>query len=239
VQNEARARLSVHSSALREGPVVRRRIDLVVRSLAVPLLFALGCVTLSRDARPADFDAELERRGYELELGAKAGYLSPPTAGYVSPFGVGLGGRLGAVFSGFYVGVSVVDYLGGGEGSISERSLLYGVDVGYGFRLGEAGGGFFVLRPQLGAGGVSVSRTDSSKVDVISTASGTVAGSGQTTTASNLYLEPSLGLTYTNGAHYVAVYGDALVVPNFQYDAMSGAVTWTSYGARLEAGFRF
>ncbi len=190
------------------------------------------------DARPSDAEARFEERGYEIELGAKAGFLSAPTPGYVSPFGLGFGGRLGASFSGVYVGVSVVDFLGGSDGSIAESAILYGGEIGYGFRIHDVGGGSFTIRPQVGVGVVAIQRTDSSKVDVITTASGRSATSGQTTTVSNLYVEPGLTFMYSNGGHYFALNAGATVVPGLSYDA-NGAQTWITYGGRAEVGFRF
>ena len=190
------------------------------------------------DARPSDAEARFDERGYEIELGVKAGFVSAPTAGYVSPFGLGFGGRLGASFSGVYVGVSVVDFLGGSDGTISEHSILYGGEIGYGCRIHDVGGGSITIRPLVGLGVAALERTDSSKVDIVSTASGRTATSGQTTTVSNLYVEPGLSLLYANGSHFFALHAGALIVPNLSYDA-NGAQTWVSYAARAEVGFRF
>jgi hypothetical protein len=211
----------------------------VVRHPLLSLL-AAGAASLVclGDARPSEAEAKFEERGYEIELGAKGGYLSAPTPGYVSPFGLGFGGRLGASFSGVYVGVSVVDFLGGSDGTITESSILYGGEIGFGFRIHDVGSGSITIRPQVGVGVVNIERTDASKVDVVTTASGRTATSGQTTTVSNLYLEPGLTLMYASGAHFFALNAGALVVPNLSYDA-NGSQTWITYGGRAEAGFRF
>ena len=79
-------------------------------------------------------------------------------------------------------------------------------------------------------------RTDAT-VDVVSTASGSTGG-GKTTTASNVYVEPRLVVTYANGGYFVGLSAGAMVVPGLTYDS-NGSVTWTSYGARAEVGLRF
>lgn len=203
-------------------------------------LLAAGVTSLVclGDARPSEIEAQLAERGYEIELGAKAGFVSAPTAGYVTPFGLGFGGRLGASFSGVYVGVSVVDFLGSSDRVVAESSILYGGEIGFGFRIHDVGSGSITIRPQVGVGVVAIERTDSSKVDVITTASGRTATSGQTTRVSNVYVEPGLSLLYARGGHFFAVNAGALVVPGLSYDAY-GSQTWITFGARGEAGFRF
>ena len=79
-------------------------------------------------------DAFEQRGGYDVELGARGGYGSAPIRGGNNPFGVALGGRLGFAIGGFYAGVSVVDYLGGNDVDLSDSAVLYGVELGYGFR---------------------------------------------------------------------------------------------------------
>jgi hypothetical protein len=210
-----------------------------VRHPFVSLLAAAGAsLVCLGDARPSEADAKFAERGYEIELGAKAGFVSAPTPGYVSPFGLGFGGRLGASFSGVYVGVSVVDFLGGSDGTITESSILYGGEIGFGFRIHDVGGGSITIRPQVGVGVVNIERTDSSKVDIVTTASGRTATSGQSTTVSNVYLEPGLSFMYASGANFFALNAGALIVPGLSYDA-NGSQTWISYGGRAEAGFRF
>jgi hypothetical protein len=191
----------------------------------------------SRSARAEDSDGEdsFERRGYEIELGAQAGFLSAPSSDGLNTFGLGFGGRLGVAFSGVYLGVSVIDYLGNAQGTLSESSLLAGAELGYGFRVHGVGGGTITIRPQIGIGYAALARTDAS-VDVVTTASS--SSGGKTTTVGNVYFEPRLVLMYANGNSFVGVSAGAMVVPGLTYDA-NGSVTWTSYGARAEVGLRF
>ncbi len=185
----------------------------------------------------ADGEAAFERRGYEVELGAQTGYLTAPSTDGLNTFGLGFGGRLGVAFSGVYLGASVMSYLGNAQGTLSESSLLAGLELGYGFRIRNVGSGKITIRPQLGVGYAGLSRTDKS-VDVVSTASSSSGGGGKTTTVGNVYVEPRLVLTYTNGGYFLGVSAGAIVVPGLTYDA-NGSVTWTSYGARGEVGLRF
>jgi hypothetical protein len=213
-----------------------------ILALAASAAFAATLTCEARDAharsaRADDGDAEaaFERRGYEVELGAHAGYLTAPSADGLNSFGLGFGGRLGVSFSGVYIGASVIDYLGNSQGSISESSLLAGTELGYGFRIRGLGNGSITIRPQIGLGYASLMRTDTS-VDVVSTASS--SGGGKTTTVGNVYVEPRLVVMYANGGSFVSVSAGALVLPGLTYDS-NGSVTWTSYGARAEVGLRF
>src|ERR1700690_3817341 len=53
-------------------------------------------------------EAATEGSGLDVELAAQASYVTPPIRGGANPFGAGFGGRVGLVYSGFYVGASVV-----------------------------------------------------------------------------------------------------------------------------------
>jgi hypothetical protein len=183
-----------------------------------------------------------EPKTWDIELGARAGYMTGPIRGGTTPFGAGFGARLGFVFSGVYIGAGAVYFLGGTDVDLSDRSLLYGLELGYGFRFDRIAGGFLTLRPQFGFGDAAISHTDPSlaKVDVVTTASGSSSSTtSDTITVHNLYLEPAVTTMFTSGAHFAAVTGSVLVIPGISYGGSSEATTWISYGLRGELGFHF
>ncbi len=83
----------------------------------------------------------------DLEIGAKVGYGTNPTADAINPLGFGLGGRAGVSIFNVYAGLSGMYYFGGGNGARDGKATLYGLEVGYGFSIV-----FLTLRPQLGVG---------------------------------------------------------------------------------------
>ena len=190
----------------------------------------------------------------DFELGGAVAYTTPPIRGGTSPFGMGLGGRAGLAFSsGVYVGLTVIDYLGSKDVDVTDTALLYGLDLGYGFRLADtADGGRFTLRPQVGVGGLTVFRTDPSlnaattptsgsgrqRVDVVSSASGGGGGRSNVTTVDAFYVQPAVTLMYASGAFFVAVNPNVLIVPGITYSGAAPA-TWLSYGVLGQGGLRF
>jgi hypothetical protein len=185
---------------------------------------------------------------WDFELGGKIAYLSPPIRGGTSPFGAGFGGRAGFAFSQVYVGLSVVDYLGSKDVDVTDTSLLYGAELGYGFRLVRVNGNVLTLRPQVGAGGISVFRTDPStsstgttsrgrrgRADVVSSASG---GAGNVTTVDAFYFEPAVTLMFSSGVFFVAINGNLVAVPGIAYSGAEAA-TWLTYGMQGQTGLRF
>ncbi len=176
--------------------------------------------------------------GVDVELGGVAAYASPPIRGGANPFGAGFGGRVGLVYSGFYLGVSVLDYLGGSDVDVSYRAIFYGLELGYGVRIPVFSGATLTLRPLLGIGVASVYYTDPAlSADVVTSASGG-ASSSDTLTVNDLYLEPALMVMLSSGAHFAAVRGSSLFIPGIQYGG-ADATTWLSYSTRLELGFVF
>jgi hypothetical protein len=177
-----------------------------------------------------------------VELGGQASYLTGPIRGGTSPFGAGFGARVGADIAGFYVGIGALYYLGGSDVTLSDRALLYGFDLGYGFRLHPFTGATFTLRPLVGLGDAAVSHTDPSlaKVDVVTTASGRSSSStSDTITVNNVYLRPGITAMLSSSTIYVAITGNVLVVPGISYGGSSEPTTWFSYGLQGELGFRF
>ncbi len=87
----------------------------------------------------------------DVEVAAKFGGGTAPSADAANPLGIGLGGRVGVALSDVYGGVSVVDYFDGYASgpAYSAHSLLYGVEAGYSTKLLDA----LTLRAVLGFGG--------------------------------------------------------------------------------------
>ena len=176
--------------------------------------------------------------GLDVELAAKAGYVSPPIRGGANPFGAGFGGRVGLVYSGFYIGASVVDFLGDKDVDVSYRALLYGLELGYGLRFPVLRDSTFTLRPQIGFGDAAVYYTDPAlAADVVTSASGG-ASSSDTLTVNDLYVQPALLGMLSSGGHFVALEASALVIPGIQYGG-ADATTWVSASAQLQLGFVF
>lgn len=225
------------------------------------LVLSLFAFAFARDARAQDFvyqgepaaprgpeppptlptDAFVQKGGYDVELAARAGYATAPIRGAVNPFGAGFGGRFGLAFGGFYAGISVVDYLGGTDVDLSDSALLYGIELGYGYRRRVFTTGAFTLRLQLGAGNAAVSHADPStrKVDIVSTASGTRSSStSDTTTVNNVYVEPGVVAMLASGNNFAALSTTVLLIPGISY-AEPQPTTWISYVVSAQLGFRF
>ncbi|MGC4024128.1 MAG: hypothetical protein QM744_02545 [Mesorhizobium sp.] len=93
-----------------------------------------------------------------VEVAARGGVAPAHISGGLTPtLGLGFGGRAGVEFAGFYGGLSAIDYLGTdvqrGIYTDTVHALLYGVEVGYGFKLAD---GVLTIRPQLGLGNASL-----------------------------------------------------------------------------------
>jgi len=134
----------------------------------------------------------------DIEVALTPGVLTRPAGNSGSPVALGFGARAGAMISGFYFGLGVVNYWGGSQSegpppnaaglgastspaSVGAEYLLYGLDLGYSFALLDR----FLVRPQLGVGLDNTTSTCA------------VLGSGTSYTCSGLethspYLEPGV-----------------------------------------------
>ena len=177
----------------------------------------------------------------QVELSASAAYGSAPIRGGTSPFGAGVGGRFGLDISGVYVGASALYYLGSSDYGLSDRALLYGLELGYGFHFHWLGNSLITIRPLVGFGDAAISHTDPSlaKVDVVTSASGSSSStSSDTITVNNIYLKPGITTMVSAGSNFVALNTSLLVIPGLSYGG-GDPTTWLSYGVQAEVGFRF
>ncbi len=184
-------------------------------------------------ARPGDAVAV----PLEVELAGEAAFLTAPIRGGTNPFGAGFGGRAGLAYGGLYIGVSALDFLGGDDVDVSYRAILYGVEAGYGVRLGLAPGATLTLRPLVGVGDASVSYTDPALAADVVTSASSAAGSN-TLTVNNVYVEPAFMVMLRRGNLLAAVRASTLVVPGIEYGG-AAATTWVSYGAQFQLGVGF
>src|SRR5262249_42056568 len=145
-----------------------------------------------------------------------------PIRGGTTPFGFGFGGRAGLLYRHVYIGLNAIAYLGGTDIDISDRAILYGLELGYDVAI-DAGSGRFVVRPQVGIGGVRIYHTDpsltrSTGTDVVSSASDRASSPGSdTSTLDNVYVQPGVTLLYARGMPFAAVNANALVMPGISY----------------------
>jgi hypothetical protein len=193
-------------------------------------------------------------RGDHWELAGDLGYTTPPVRGGTTPFGLGLGGRLGRSFSGVYFGGHVVGYLGGQDVDVTDRSVVFGGELGYGFVADLGSGATFTFRPQVGAGGVVIFHTDPSlasgtsgtttstttsgrrRPDTVSGASG--QSSSDTTTTTAYYVEPGVGLMISSGSMLVGASAGALYLPSVSYGGGQPSA-WLAYRFAGQVGFVF
>jgi hypothetical protein len=131
----------------------------------------------------------------DLEIGAKAGVgTNPVSGGGLNPLGFGLGGRAGVVLlDHLYGGVNLMYYLGGSDGPISEHTLMYGVEAGWGWKLAD----ILTIRPQVGIGNATFSSS----------------GAPGTGSISNWYIEPGVTGLVSLGLFFVGADANVLDFP--------------------------
>ncbi len=176
---------------------------------------------------------------YVFEAAGRSGYATAPIRGGVNPFGAGFGARAGLTLGPLYVGGTVMDFLGGSDGSATDTALLFGLEAGYTLQLGE----YLALRPRFGFGDTILSHSEprAGGVDVVTSASGSSSfgGSTVTTQVKNVYVEPGLALFVGYGRFFVGADLGVLVLPGILYGpAPAQQTTWISYNVTGQLGFR-
>jgi hypothetical protein len=154
-----------------------------------------------------------------VEIAARVGGGTTPVSGGPNALGFGLGVRGGASFSGFYGGVSFMDYLGsgqelplpgGGTTHYSSSSILIGFEGGY-----EIPVSFVTLRPQVGIGSYTLNQTES-----------------ESNSSSSVYFEPGVTALLTFGRWILGADANVLFLP-----WLSGSEpAFTAHG---QLGFKF
>jgi hypothetical protein len=169
-----------------------------------------------------------------LEIGLEVGAATAPSATDfegLTPFGFGLGGRVGASFYAVYLGLAAHYYFGSSKslmgGRESAHALMEGLDAGYTFRLPGV-----ILRPQVGGGTAGLTTS--------------YAEGAFTSTQNNLYLEPELVVLVPLGLFFVGADAGVLILPGFVQSGGSVTVgdlhptaTDFSFTAHAQVGVRF
>jgi hypothetical protein len=182
----------------------------------------LGALSVSRNVSalgPVDVEVAAKVGGGTNPILVPSNGMGPG-APQLNALGFGLGARAGVSFSGFYGGLSFVDYLGSqGNAGQSMKTVLYGVEAGYNFGVPR-----FTMRPQLGVGNYTVTQSECARPEC-------EPGSFST---SGLYFEPGLTALVSFGLWIVGA--DI----NFLYLWPSGG--WNSqpaFTAHGQAGIKF
>ena len=96
-----------------------------------------------------------------------------------------------------------------------------------------------LVRPRFGVGDAAVYYTDPSlAADVVTSASGRSSSGSDTLTVHNVFVQPGVTIELSASACLLALEGSMLVLPGIAYGG-ADPTTWISYGAQLQAGFRF
>jgi hypothetical protein len=182
------------------------------------LAFGAGTFAMTRDAHALG--------PVGVEVGAKVGVasnpVSPPAGETASnPLGFGLGARGGVDIMGFYGGVSFMYYLGSSQdieadgisASVSQHTLMYGLELGYGVTLLD----ILTIRPQIGIGNATFSVSGSGS-------GGGVDVSGGSSSTSNLYLEPGVTGLIGLGLWYVGADANVLFFPGLDNSKASVSI---------------
>jgi hypothetical protein len=198
--------------------------------MRTPTLFGVvGALLLAGVAIPAPAHA-LGPIG--LEAAGKLGVGTNPFPNQdINPLGFGFGARAGISIFGLYGGVDVNYYTGGSKDyfgvSVSEHSLMEGLQVGYGLTLLD----LLTLRAQVGFGNYSLSASGGSS---LSTSKGAVGFTIAPNDTSNLYVEPGIVGLVSLGTLFVGADANLLVLPGFKnLDGSSSTYTATTLHAQI------
>jgi hypothetical protein len=195
----------------------------------------------------------------DVEIAAKAGYASnpvapnpptPPPPGLVevghplnpNPLRLGVGGRAGVGYLGFYGGIQMTYYFGatatetlnggtlapavtGDRVSSSSHAFTYGIEAGYGLTLAP----MIRIRPQIGLGNATFINSG-----FRNEATGQVVAAGNT---SDLYLEPGIVVMFSLRVLFLGIDANLFFVPGMN-DSVGHDWT-TSFAVDGQVGVRF
>ena len=169
----------------------------------------------------------------DVEIGAKVGIGTNPFSSNngisaPNPLGFGLGARAGIDLLGIYGGIQLMYYFGGSESvsvpgqsvSVNDHTLMYGVEVGYGFKLID----ILTIRPQVGIGNATFSVTGGG--------SGVATVDVGSQSTSNIYLEPGVTGLISLGGWFVGADANLLFFPGLN----DGQTAFSLHG---QIGFKF
>ena len=158
-----------------------------------------------------------------VEIGAKAGIATSPVDSGPNPLGFGIGARGGIEIMNVYAGVNVLYYLGASQTVLgveaSEHTLMYGLEGGYGFKLADD---IITIRPQLGLGNTSFS----------------FSAGNQSSSKSNIYLEPGVAVIVGLGGLYVGGDANYLIIPGVD-QGFGQSKTYSSFTLHGQVGLKF
>ncbi len=145
-----------------------------------------------------------------------------------NPLGFGFGMRAGASFHGFYAGLSFMYYVGESAQVVGlyskARSVLYGVEGGYGIGLGP-----FTLRPQLGVGNYTLTQSGIDPQYLQNVGPSTVH---------YLYLEPGVTGLVTFGGWMFGADANVLFLPGWN-GSKPGSNSEPAFTAHGQVGIKF
>jgi hypothetical protein len=232
----------------------------------LPALFAWG-MGLAMWGWPREAGAS---DAFDIEGGGSIGYATNPSKG-PSTLGVGIGARAGVDLYNFYAGLAITYYFGAsgncgggapnsgeglsslppsfctamaGEVSLSQMSVLYGIDLGYTLTIPRAR--FLKFRPLLELGDTEITRTGT-VIDSDVTA-GTLS---QYHSVNSFYAQPGLLVFVTTSGFFIGADVNLLVIPGvlditgaFANADGSGNLstekrTLVAFTSHAQVGFRF
>jgi hypothetical protein len=181
----------------------------------------------------------------DVEVALKGGGGTPPGGDSPSPLAFGIGGRAGVAIFGWYGGLSLVDYFGesqtattpgvSGSYTMSVHALLFGVEGGYGLKLGPT-----TLRAQVGVGNYQETVAfQAASGGCVAVATGQVCPPAGPVRSSysvhTLYLEPGVTAMMAFGTVFGAADANVLVLPHEPITSSVGAA-FTLHG---QVGLKF
>ncbi len=170
----------------------------------------------------------------DIEGGGMIGYGTNPSHG-PTPFGVGIGFRVGAAVRDIYLGFALTYYFGdsgdcgggapnmtpgqsslsstfcnagAGEVSLGQRAVLYGGDIGYTLTVPRAK--FFKIRPLVQLGDAEITRTGTLGPSDITTA----PGLSQYRSTNNFYVQPGVTAFVTTEGFFIGADVNLLILPS-------------------------
>ncbi len=132
----------------------------------------------------------------------------------------------------YYVGESENQSIGPVSVSLSDHTLMYGVEGGYNIVLLDK---LLTIRPQIGVGNFTLSASSSMSSSVavpLPSSAGSASGS-------NLYLEPGVTGLIALGQWFVGADANVLVLPGIPDSSGNSSTTDAAFTLHAQGGIRF